>query len=75
MPGSKPLRLSANMARDIGEGIINPAKNTVVPGAVQGSLRIKTVTVILNKTTLQGRTWYVLTAFPDIMRDLGLVAM
>lgn len=74
-PGGKPLRLSNKMARDIGEGVINPAKNKVVPGAVQGSLRIKTVTVVLNKTTLHGRTWYVLTAFPDIMRDLGLMAM
>lgn len=74
-PGGKPLRLSEKLARDIGEGVINPAKNPTFPGAVQGSLRIKTVTVVLAKTNLNGRTWYVLTAFPDIMRDLGLTAM
>ena len=74
-PGGKPLRLSEKLAKDIGEGVINPAKNAVTPGAVHGSLRIKTVTVVLNKTTLHGRTWYVLTAFPDILRDLGRVPM
>lgn len=74
-PGAKPLRLSMRMGRDIGEGVINPAKNAVTPGAVHGSLRIKTATIVLNKTTLHGRTWYVLSAFPDILRDLGRMAM
>ena len=74
-PGGRPLRLSQKLTRDIGEGVINPAKNPNFPGVVQGSLRIKTVTVVLAKTNLNGRTWYVLSAFPDIMRDLGLVAM
>ncbi len=73
--GAKPLTLSEKFAYDIGEGVINPAKNPIVPGAVQASLRVKTVSVVLAKTNLNGRTWYVLTAFPDIMRDLGLVPM
>jgi hypothetical protein len=70
---TKPLRLTMKFATDIGEGVLNPAKNAVTPGAVYGSLKIKTVTVVLARTTLNGRTWYVLTAFPDIMRDLGLI--
>ena len=73
--GSKPLRLTMKMAQDVGEGVLNPAKNTVTPGLVHVGLRVRTVTVVLNKTTLQGRTWYVLSAFPDIMRDLGRWSM
>ena len=73
--GSKPLRLSVKMAQDVGEGVLNPAKNAVTPGLVHVGLKVKTVTVVLNKTTIGGRTWYVLSAFPDIMRDLGRVPM
>ena len=33
------------------------------------------VTVVLNKTNLNGRTWYVLSAFPDVVRDSGLMPL
>jgi len=70
---TKPLRLSMRLARDVGEGVLNPAKNPT--GGVRMSLKIRTVTVVLNKTNVNGRTWYVLTAFPDIMRHLGLTPL
>lgn len=88
---TKPLTLTMRFAYDaVGEGVINPTKNAfggisiaqtttdgtvalrVAPGIKQA---VNTVTVVLNKTALNGRTWYVLTAFPDILRDLGLIPM
>jgi len=36
---------------------------------------VRTVTIVLNKATLNGSTCYVLSEFPDIMRDLGLAAI
>lgn len=73
--GAKPLRLSLKLGQEIGMGVVNPAKAALPSGAAQAVRSVRTVTILLNKTTLNGRTWYVLTAFPDIMRDLGLTAM
>jgi hypothetical protein len=70
---TKPLPLSMRFAGDVGEGVLNPAKNPLATGPVYAALKIRTVTVVLARTTLHGRTWYVLTAYPDILRDLGLI--
>ncbi len=72
---TRPLRLSMRLGQEVGTGVLNPAKVALPPGAAQAGRSVRTVTIVLNKTTLNGRTWYVLSAFPDIMRDLGLTAM
>jgi len=72
---TRPLRLSLKLGQEIGTGVLNPAKVALPSGLTQAARGVRTVTIVLNKTTLNGRTWYVLSAFPDIMRDLGLVAM
>jgi hypothetical protein len=69
---SKPLTLFYEFKKPVGYGVVNAAK---FPGlAAAGSqVPVKFATVVLNKTSLNGRVWYVLTAFPDTLRELGLI--
>ena len=71
----RPLQLSQKFGKSIGQGVLNSAKVPGMPAAAYAGQPVRTATIILNKTVANGRTWYVMTAFPDIMRDLGLVAM
>lgn len=59
----------------IGTGLLNPAKAVLPSGLAQATRDVRTVMIVLNKTSLNGRTWYVLTAYPDVMRDIGLLPM
>ena len=60
----RPLQLSQKFE-------LNSAKVPGMPAAAYAGQSVRTATIILNKTVANGRTWYVTTAFPDIMRDLG----
>jgi hypothetical protein len=83
----KPLTLTMRLDWEVGDGVMNAAKKPVGRAVVEqtttgstaviirqpGALyAVKTVSVVLNKTSLNGRTWYVLTAYPDILQDAGM---
>lgn len=72
---TRPLRLTMKLEQVIGTGLLNPAKAVLPSGLTQATRDVRTVTIVLNKTSLNGRTWYVLTAYPDVMRDIGLLPM